>query len=412
MTGSGRVVALLCLVTGVAYLARTDITVAQESMAPALGLSMADMGVITAWAFQLSYALAQVPAGMFGERWGARHTLALALGLGGIASLVTGLMPDVGATATLTCTRVLLGVAQAAVFPVAAMAVAQYVAKEHQMRANALHLASASLGAALAPILMAPIMLQLGWRAVFLLSGVLGITTAIVFFLTMPRAPLSATTPTIVVEELLRDTKLLAANSDLRRLSLAYLLHSAVYFVYIFWFFRYLTEGRGFTVLASGVWASLPNAVGVIFGPVIGILADRYGRRIGAGRARQRTAMACLISATIMAIAGAVVPGAMLAIAALSISSASLSGAESPFFTAATTIGVGNPGAAAGLLNLAGNLGGVLSIWLVPRMSDAWGWNGTLLFWAGVAFVAAMLWLTVRTNDAPLQTTHIINARV
>ncbi len=89
-------------------------------------------------------------------------------------------------------------------------------------------------------------------------------------------------------------------------------------------------------------------------------------------------------------------PGAILAILALSLSSACLNGAESPFFTTATTLGVGNPGAAAGLLNLMGDLGGVLSIWLVPRMAAAWGWNGTLACWAVVAFVAALLWLNVR----------------
>ncbi len=51
MNNNWRVVALLCLVSGVSYLVRTDIAVAQERMAPALGLTMADMGVITAWAF-------------------------------------------------------------------------------------------------------------------------------------------------------------------------------------------------------------------------------------------------------------------------------------------------------------------------------------------------------------------------
>ncbi len=93
--------------------------------------------------------------------------------------------------------------------------------------------------------------------------------------------------------------------------------------------------------------------------------------------------------------------GRILAVAALSLSSACLNGAESPFFTTATLIGANNPGAAAGFLNLMGNLGGVLSIWLVPRMSAAWGWNGTLTFWAAVAFVAALLWLTVRVEDVP-----------
>jgi cyanate permease len=45
------------------------------------------------------------------------------------------------------------------------------------------------------------------------------------------------------------------------------------------------------------------------------------------------------------------------------------------------------------VLNLMGNLGGVVSIWLVPLMKDAWGWTAMLAFWAGVALVAAALWL-------------------
>ena len=402
MTNNWRVVALLCLVSGVAYLVRADVAVAQERMAPALRLSMADMGMITAWGFQLSYALLQVPAGLFGERFGARTTLALALLGCSVASLATGLMPESGASVTLIATRILLGVSQAAVFPVAAMAVSQYIANEHRIRANAFYIASSSLGAAIAPLLMAPVMENFGWRAVFVLSGVLGATAAVICFTLMPRhstRTADCVRPSLTAQ--LHATQLLVRDPNLRQLSLAYLLHSAVYFVFVFWFFRYLTEGRGFTVLASGMWASLPSIAGFVCAPIIGAAADRLGRKIGGNRARRRVAMACLLGATTLALTGATVPGAILAIAALSLSSACLNGAESPFFTTATLIGAANPGASAGFLNLMGNLGGVLSIWLVPRMSAAWGWNGTLAFWAAVAFVAALLWLTVRVDDTP-----------
>ena len=399
MTNGWRVVVLLCLVSGVAYLVRTDIAVAQERMAPALGLSMADMGAITAWGFQLSYALLQVPAGIFGERFGVRLALTLALLGCSAASLVTGLMSSVGATETLIGTRILLGVSQAAVFPVAALAVSQYIANEHRVRANALYISSSSLGAAIAPLLMTPVMERFGWRSVFLLSGAIAATVATVCFALMPRRPLAPSSASRQsVRELLEGTRHLLGNANLRRLTLAYLLHSAVYFVFVFWFFRYLTEGRGFTVLDSGVWASVPNIAGFVCAPLIGALADRLGRRIGSTRARRRVAMGCLFSATLFALTGAIVPGALLAIAALSLSSASLNSAEAPFFTTATILGASQPGASAGLLNLMGNLGGVLSIWLVPRMSAAWGWNGTILFWAGVAAVAALLWLTVRED--------------
>ena len=110
MKNNWRVVVLVCLVSFTAYLVRADVAVAQERMAPALGLTMADMGVITAWAFQLTYALLQVPAGMFGERYGARTALGVSMLGCSVASLTTGLMADSGATQLLVGTRILLGV--------------------------------------------------------------------------------------------------------------------------------------------------------------------------------------------------------------------------------------------------------------------------------------------------------------
>ena len=129
MPNTWRVVSLLSLVSCVGYLVRADVAVAQERMVPALGLTMTAMGAITAWGFQLAYTVFQVPAGMFGQRFGARTALMLALLGCSVASFATGLMPETtgAAVSTLWLTRVLLGVSQAALFPVAAMAVMTYV---------------------------------------------------------------------------------------------------------------------------------------------------------------------------------------------------------------------------------------------------------------------------------------------
>jgi hypothetical protein len=59
-----------------------------------------------------------------------RAALALALAGTSLASIVTGLMPESIATGTLIATRILLGVSQAAIFPVVALAVSQFVARE------------------------------------------------------------------------------------------------------------------------------------------------------------------------------------------------------------------------------------------------------------------------------------------
>lgn len=401
MPHSWRVILLLALVTGVAYLVRADVAVAQERMVPAVGLTMIAMGAITAWGFQLAYALFQVPAGMFGERFGARTALVLALVGCSAASFLTSAVPQEGAIPVLVATRVLLGIAQAAVFPVAAMAVMVYVPVTVRVRATAIYIATASLGAAAAPFLMAPVMERFGWRAVFLLSGIIASVTALVWGTLMPPRPPHPEGPAFRARRgTLSELRVLVRNIPLLRLSIAYLLHSAVWFVFVFWFFRYLTEGRGFTILASGVWGGLPSLAAFVLAPLIGVATDRLGRRIGTAQARRRVAMACLLSAAGFVTAGAVLPSAIMAILALSLSSGCVNGAEAPFFTTSTAIGGESPGAAAGFLNLMGNLGGVLSIWLVPRMSEAWGWNGTLVFWSAVCVVAALLWLTVDVDAA------------
>src|SRR5436305_5461329 len=342
-----RVIVLLSLVTGVAYLVRADVAVAQERMVPAVGLTMIGMGAITAWGFQLAYALFQVPAGMFGERFGARRALALALVGCSVSSFLTSAMPRQGAVLVLVSTRVLLGIAQAAVFPVAAMAVMIYVPVTERVRATAIYIAAASLGAAAAPLLMAPTMEKLGWRAVFVLSGVIASVTALAWVTLMPPRPPQPEGPAVQARrDALSELRVLVRSIPLLRLSIAYLVHSAVGLVFVFWFFRYLTEGRGFTILASGLWGSLPSIAACVLAPLIGVAADRIGRRIGAPRARRRVAMACLFSAAGFVTAGAVLPSAMLAILALSLSSGCVNGAQAAFVTTATAIGGGGPGAA------------------------------------------------------------------
>jgi sugar phosphate permease len=396
-----RVVFLVSLVSGVAYLVRTDVAVAQERMVPALGMTMAAMGAMTAWGFQLPYAVFQIPAGMFGERVGARAALSVALAGCAAASLLTAALPSDGTVTMLAVTRVLLGTSQALVFPVAAMAVQQYVPAEVRVRATALFIAASAGGAAVAPLLMAPVMERFGWRAVFAVSSVIAMATTVAWTTLMPRGkPPAVTARTSQTGSAWPELQELLRDSRLRRLSTAYLLHSAVYFVFLFWFFRYLVEGRGFTILASGFWGSLPSVAGIVLVPVIGIATDRLGRQIGSWQARRRVAMACLLSAAGFVIAGAILPSALLAVLALSLSSGCINGAEAPFFTTATAIGARRgAGTAAGVLNFMGNLGGVLSIWLVPLMSSAWGWHGTLMFWSGVCVLAAALWLTVDVDE-------------
>ena len=403
---SRRVIWLLAMVSLVGYALRSNITIAQEYMAPDLGLSMAQMGVISAWGFQLAYAVFQIPGGFLGDRYGARMILGIAVVGWSVASLASGsVVVGAGvAFATLFLTRVLLGVAQAATYPVSAMAAAQFVPEEQRVGASSIYLAAASLGSALAPLLLAPLMVWAGWRAVFLASAVVGLVTATVWFLFAPRrSEPTGTQRYLPMGEQLRNVAALLTHRPLLILSTSYLLHSAVYFVFVFWFFRYLIEARGFSLLASGVWGSVPHFMSFALAPLVGLGADRLARKMLPAVARRRVAMTCLSVAAAFVLIGANLPTPTMAIVALGISVACLVSCEAPYWTATTALARESAGSAGGVLNLMGNLGGVLSIWLVPIMKDAWGWTLMLAFWAGVALLAAVLWSFTGEPEATRQ---------
>jgi len=397
-----RIVWLLALVSLVGYALRTNITIAQEYMAPALGLSMAQMGFISGWGFQLSYALFQLPGGFMGDRYGARLILGLAIAGWAVASLATGVVAGGAALAIglLFLARVVLGAAQAATYPVMGMAAAQYVPADERVGASALYLAAGSLGMALAPLTLAPLMVAAGWRAVFVASAAVAAVTALLWFALAPRrAEPSGTHAYVPMGVQLRASLALLRQRPLLVLSASYFLHSAVFFVFVFWFFRYLTEARGFSVLASGAWGSVPFFMAFAIAPLVGRAADGWARRAPRAAVRRRVAMACLLLAALFVLVGAALPTAALAILALGVTVSALMSAEAPYWTTATALTAGAPGSAGGLLNLMGNLGGVVSIWLVPLMTQAWGWTAVLATWGAVAAVAALLWLAVAAED-------------
>jgi ACS family glucarate transporter-like MFS transporter len=97
------------------YLQRNSVGVAAERMMPELGLTQVQVGwLITA--FLLVYAVFQVPGALFGQRYGARLTLALFGLLAVAACVLTAASPLVAAGAAmfavLLVARSLLGVAQ------------------------------------------------------------------------------------------------------------------------------------------------------------------------------------------------------------------------------------------------------------------------------------------------------------
>jgi MFS transporter, ACS family, D-galactonate transporter len=172
------ILALLAVGTMINYLDRTVLGIAAPTMTKELGIDAAVMGIVFS-AFSWTYALAQIPGGIFLDRFGSKVTYFLALTFWSLFTLLQGF--SVGLKSLLLF-RFGLGVSEAPCFPVNSRVVATWFPQQERARATGIYTVGEYLGlACFAPALFW-IMGNFGWRALFLVVGVVGVVFGLVWW--------------------------------------------------------------------------------------------------------------------------------------------------------------------------------------------------------------------------------------
>jgi ACS family glucarate transporter-like MFS transporter len=400
------------LLTGLAlvsYVERSNIAVAAKFIKPELGLSDIHMGRVFS-SFLVGYALFQVPAGRMGDRFGPRLVLALAALSWGLMTVLTGLLPGVLVSGTVAIVwtfmvlRFVLGVGEAATFPVGARAIANWMHPTERGRANSYVIAGISMGSALTPPLIAWIMVHRGWRESFYLASVLAFVMAAVWWVFGRDYPAGTIRP-----DDRRDTPVVTADSvswwrlfqnrNVVLLSLSYFVGGYILYIFVFWLFTYLVDVRQFSVLRSGVFSSLPWITAGVLTPIGGIMSDSLARRWGERTGRRLVAMAGLTLSGTSLLYGAMAANPYLAIAGLCLAVGFQEFTEGGFWAAMTNVAGPHAGAATGILNTMGNLGGVASTALVPILVEKFGWVVALGSGSVLAVLGSLLWLGIDSGN-------------
>ncbi len=169
---------LIFLICVVNYIDRGTLSVANPLIRNELGLSVAAMGALLS-AFLWPYAFTLLFAGALVDRLKPRRVLAISLLVWSIAQ---GLAGFITSYAQFILARALLGVGEAPMFPTAAKVVKDWYHEGDQALGVGLWNGASSLGTAIAPILLTPIMLMAGWRWMFILMGVVGVVFAGIWY--------------------------------------------------------------------------------------------------------------------------------------------------------------------------------------------------------------------------------------
>ena len=174
------------------YLQRQGIGIAAERMMPELGLTQVQVGWLMN-AFLITYAVFQVPGGLFGQRFGARLTIAIIGILSVLASVLTAAAPLIATSAlmftTLVIARSLLGVAHGGLFPVEAGTIRHWYPVTRWSSMLGLLVTGLWTGAALASPLVASLMQAYGWQAAILLTSVPSLLLVVLWWIVVRDLP-------------------------------------------------------------------------------------------------------------------------------------------------------------------------------------------------------------------------------
>ncbi len=394
--GAG-VVPLLALAVFINYIDRGNLATAAPLIKDELHLSGAQIGLLLS-AFFWTYTPSQLLAGWLAERINAYRTLAIGLALWALATAATGLATGFAALIAL---RLVLGVGESAAFPCSSKLLAQHLPAHKLGGANGMIALGLSLGPAFGTFVGGSLMVQLGWRATFVVFG-LGSLVWLWPWLTATRhasaradAPSDVRAPSFFA--ILKHRE--AWGASLGHFSANY----AFYFV-ISWLPLYLVKERGFSVAQMAQIGGLIYVVYAASALATGWLTDRWMQAgASATLARKTAAVACHVVVA-AALLGCAMGDATVSVACLFVAGTGFGLNTAGIYAIGQTIaGPTGGGKWIGLQNCVGNTAGIVGPIITGLIIDRTG----QFFWAfivagAVSLVGVIGWAVLIRRVSPI----------
>jgi MFS family permease len=444
------VLAFLAAMTFVLYLDRACIGQALPVIQQELKLTEWDKSVILN-AFALAYAIFEIPAGRWGDRFGSRGVLTRIVVWWSIFTALTG---AAWGLVMLVVVRFLFGAGEAGALPNAARVLREWFPDTSRGRAQGLVTAAMLLGGAAAPRASQWLMNQVGWRWTFVVFAMCGVAWALAFYTWFRDDPAEhpATNEAermLIAEgrnaprraDLVDDALAATADADHGKahapipwgrvfpcaniwiLSALVALSSAIYELFSGWYPTYLQRAREAPPNLSSWLASMVLAAGAFATISGGWFSDWLVRRTGNLRwGRTAQAVAGWGLATLAILASIRIDTTTTAAVCLAVAAFGLQLALPSWWAVATVITGRNVGALFGLMNMFGSVGRIAANAWVGAMAD-WRkslgytgraqWDPALYGFVIAALIGMVLWSLVdprktvddepATKDDPLE---------
>jgi MFS transporter, ACS family, glucarate transporter len=413
----------LGVLSAVAYLDRTNISVAGIQISREFAISNTRLGLVFS-AFLIGYASFQIPAGLLARRLGPRRVLAAGGVWWGIFTALTAVVPTHvgGAVLILIMVRFALGAGEATMYPATSQFVERWFPVKERGKANGIIFAGVGLGSGVTPPLVTAIILHYGWRAAFWFSACVGILVGLVWYVAARDAPEGHSSVgdeeraliirgRCVVEEIMREDdparygkraipwSRIFRSKSIIALTVSYFSFGYVAWMFFAWMYIYLAQVRGLNLKASAVYSMFPfiaMTIGCLLG---GIVSDWIAARFNLRMGRCLLPGIALALTAVLLLLGSRAQHAQTAALVLAGGAGALYLAQSAFWAVSADIAGEFTGIVSGMMNMGAQIGGACTASLTPLIAAHFGWGMSFLTAAALVVVGALAWIVIDPNQ-------------
>ena len=400
------VLLIICLMYLVTYIDRVNIGTAASAMQKDLALTNTQLGFAFS-AFAYPYAFLQIAGGWLGDRLGPRKTLLIC---GMIWSTATVLMGFVEGAMSLVAVRFLLGVGEGCAFPTATRALANWMSAERRGFAQGITHASARLGNALTPPLVAILIVSISWRGSFIVIGLISFAWVALWWIyfrddprehrrvtaeelaTLPQIKVAAERPPVPWGRLLR---------RMLPVTLTDFCYGWTLWLFLSWIPSFFLHEYHLDIKKSAIFASGVLFAGVVGDTVGGVVSDRILKRSGNfAKARVTVIVVGFLGAFAFMLPVLLVNDLLTITLCLSGAFFFAELIVAPIWAVPMDIAPQYAGTASGFMNFGFGLAGMISPVVFGAIIDATGrWDLPFIASLGLLLLGAVLALRMRPGE-------------
>src|SRR6202047_4886176 len=393
------------------YMDRQVLGVLKGPLQHEFGWNDIDYGNLV-FAFQAAYALGMIFVGRLIDRFGTRMGYALAMVFWSLASMGHAIAFSLP---SFVAARAALGFGEAGVFPASSKCVAEWFPRKERALATGIFNAGTNIGAIVTPLIVPWIVVHLGWRWAFLLTGALGFAW-LILWLWLYRSPeqhpycTSGERKYIQSDPVAQAGKIkwsqLLPHRQMWAFAAGKFMIDPIWWFYLFWIPDYLQRTHGLHLTQIGLPILVIYVISDLGSIAGGWLSSSLIRRHFSINASRKWAM--LISALCVVPVAAVfrVSGLWLATLLIGLAAAGHQGFSANLYTMTSDLFPSRAVASVvGIGGMAGAVGGMLIAEIVGHVLQ---WTGSYM----VPFLIAALAYLIALLLVHLLSPKLIPARI